>query len=214
MPIRRCGLAVLATIAMLLSACSVAQLGMNNDFDRLPLNDLVAQAATAEPAEWNLEPPGGWPSHVPAPDFIDHTEVQLDLDDFDLEGLSPEEREIFENIDLTPRPGVSGSDGKRFFDLRTSTNRPSEDDVVAYMALLLSVGFEVDREAASAGFFVRDGIEWVKVANLPSNDYLRGGDYSIPDDRAGGFLVSWFENPVRSAGYCRIVEVGGDSCRE
>lgn len=199
-------------IAMLLAGCSLAeQLSTDRGYDPLPLRELEAQAATAEPAEWNLEPPGIWPDHVPAPSFIEYTEVDFPLSESALEGLDPEDREFFENLDLTPRPGVSGADGARFADVLSTQRRPSEDDVVAYMALLLSVGFEVDEQAASYGFFVRDNVEWVQITHLPLNDRAR---QSAEPGQVGGFKVAWHENPFRVAGYCRVVEVGGQSCRE
>ena len=199
-------------VALLLAGCSaVQQLSTSRGFDPLPLRELEAQAATAEPAEWNLEPPRSWPSHVPAPSFIEFTEVDLEFSASDLEGLDPEEREFFENLDLPTGPGVSGPDGARFSDILTAQSRPSDDDVVAYMALLLSVGFEVDEQAASHGFFVRDDIEWVQITHLPLNDRARQG---AEPGQVGGFKVAWHENPIRAAGYCRTVEVGGESCRE
>lgn len=146
----------------------------------IPIAALTEQAATVSPAAWAVAPPDGWPATVPAPTFLDNAS----------------------------QVSQSGPDGTRSVALDTSS-RPEDDQVTAYIALLLDAGFAPDTRAAQPGWFIRDGFEWVALQNRDASDFVREG-FSV---NARSFAVQWTTNSAQP-GYCRIVESGGASCRE
>lgn len=91
--------------------------------------------------------------------------------------------------------------GEGYVSIQIRSGRLDESDVVAYMALLLSEGFVPDTKAASDGWFVRDGFEWIHMGNLPTSDYLKAGDFGARDPLSGGFIVGWTTDPTRIVGY-------------
>lgn len=164
------------------ASCSVLQ-AEPTEWEPLDIALLVAQSADAEPAAWLAvpEPEFGetrWPSLVPAPMFL-ATGVGGSVGD----------------------GAVIGADGSLTNQERSST-KPDESDVVAYMALLRKEGFVVDQYAASDGWFVRDGFEWIFFANSPTREYWLAGDYSLPDSLAAGFDVNYTTDTSRFPSYC------------
>ena len=174
------GALVAVVLALLASSCSLASLTSEPLSEPVPIAALTEQAATTTPAEWASEPLDGWPALVPAPTFIDGSVARIE----------------------------NARTGERTASLQTSS-AVDEDAVVAYIALLLDVGFVPDLRSATHGWFVRDDVEWVALQNRDLADFMVEGSSANPRS----FVVVWTNNPV-GGGYCRIVEVGGETCRE
>jgi len=160
----------LVLCSLVMTSCALVD-NSPASWDALPIGDIVAEARTAEPAEWAALPDDqfgadSWPVAIPAPAFLANSNIVV--------------------IGNTT-------------DIRTN-KQPSASDASAYVALLFSVGFEVDTRARSDGWLTRDGVEWVQLANLPTLAYMNGGDFSRPDPRSSEFVVRWTADPSSITG--------------
>lgn len=146
-------LALVAVVMVTTSCAAIEDLTAPSEWEPLPIKSILRAAQTTNPGKG--QPPAdlivdfGWPSDVPAPSFVDQQYA-----------------------------GRGGDGDRRLIDLRTS-DKLDEDEVAAYVSLLLQNGFVIGPDLANPQWLSRDDGHWIDFRNSPTPDLKMAQGFGV-----------------------------------